>query len=281
MTAPGGDAGRRQRRLVPLRRGRRRHRHRLIRQRARRDRGDRTRRSSVTGRARSSSTSSTSNGERVQWKDLQNFTPFIEGLVPERPRVHARRCATSPTPTSTRSCRSTPRTSATSSSRPPSASRARTTSRTSTRRSRRSSTPGPCASTRPSTSRRACTAGCSSGRRWVQYVGGDNRCPNNNEFFFNWNPDDQTFGRSGIHHNILGGLQLHDHRRHRRPPAAPRRPARAVADRRRLRPLRDQQPALPRPRPDARLGSAGRRAALRGRPRGLLRRTSTASASSR
>jgi hypothetical protein len=39
---------------------------------------------------------------------------------------------------------------------------------------------------------------------WVQYVGGDNRLPNNNEFFFSWNPTTQTFGRSGIFHNILG-----------------------------------------------------------------------------
>ena len=43
---------------------------------------------------------------------------------------------------------------------------------------------------------------------WVQYVGGDNRLPNNNEFFFNWNPNNQTFGRSGIHHNILGAYNF-------------------------------------------------------------------------
>jgi hypothetical protein len=43
---------------------------------------------------------------------------------------------------------------------------------------------------------------------WVQYVGGDNRLPNNNEFFFNWNPDTQTFGRSGIFHNILGAYNF-------------------------------------------------------------------------
>lgn len=43
---------------------------------------------------------------------------------------------------------------------------------------------------------------------WVQYVGGDNRLPNNNEFFFNWNPDTQNFGRSGIHHNILGSYNF-------------------------------------------------------------------------
>lgn len=43
---------------------------------------------------------------------------------------------------------------------------------------------------------------------WVQYVGGDNQRPNNNEFFFNWNPNTQTFGRSGIHHNILGAYNF-------------------------------------------------------------------------
>jgi hypothetical protein len=43
---------------------------------------------------------------------------------------------------------------------------------------------------------------------WVQYINGDNRFPDNNEFFFSWNPDTQTFGRSGIHHNILGAYNF-------------------------------------------------------------------------
>jgi hypothetical protein len=43
---------------------------------------------------------------------------------------------------------------------------------------------------------------------WTQYVGGDNRLPNNNEFFFNWNPESQTLGRSGIFHNILGAYNF-------------------------------------------------------------------------
>ena len=43
---------------------------------------------------------------------------------------------------------------------------------------------------------------------WVQYVGGNNRLPNNNEFFFNWDPATQTFGRSGIHHDILGAYNF-------------------------------------------------------------------------
>ena len=43
---------------------------------------------------------------------------------------------------------------------------------------------------------------------WVQYDGGDNRLPDNNEFFFGWDPSTQTFGRSGIHHNILGAYNF-------------------------------------------------------------------------
>jgi hypothetical protein len=43
---------------------------------------------------------------------------------------------------------------------------------------------------------------------WVQYVGGDNRYPDNNEFFFNWDPATRTLGRSGIHHNILGAYNF-------------------------------------------------------------------------
>ncbi len=43
---------------------------------------------------------------------------------------------------------------------------------------------------------------------WTQYVSGDNRYPDNNEFFFNWNAANRTLGRSGIHHNILGAYNF-------------------------------------------------------------------------
>jgi hypothetical protein len=39
---------------------------------------------------------------------------------------------------------------------------------------------------------------------WDEYINGDNRFPDNNEFFFNWNPTTRTMGRSGIHHDVLG-----------------------------------------------------------------------------
>jgi hypothetical protein len=41
---------------------------------------------------------------------------------------------------------------------------------------------------------------------WNEFVGGDNRFPDNNEFFFNWDPTTQTLGRSGIHHDTLGSF---------------------------------------------------------------------------
>ena len=50
-------------------------------------------------------------------------------------------------------------------------------------------------------------------------------------------------------------VQLHGHRGRRGLPASTRRCDRAVADRHGLQPLRDQQPELPRPRRDDRLGS--------------------------
>jgi hypothetical protein len=43
---------------------------------------------------------------------------------------------------------------------------------------------------------------------WVQYIDGDNRYPDNNEFFFDWDPATRTLGRSFIHHNILGAYNF-------------------------------------------------------------------------
>jgi hypothetical protein len=39
---------------------------------------------------------------------------------------------------------------------------------------------------------------------WAHFIGGDTRWPDSNEFWFNWDPTTQTFGRSGIHHSQLG-----------------------------------------------------------------------------
>lgn len=39
---------------------------------------------------------------------------------------------------------------------------------------------------------------------WATFIDGDTSWPDSNEFWFNWDPEDQTFGRSGIHHSMLG-----------------------------------------------------------------------------
>jgi hypothetical protein len=39
---------------------------------------------------------------------------------------------------------------------------------------------------------------------WNEDINGDNRFPDNNEFFFNWNASSKTLSRSGIHHDVLG-----------------------------------------------------------------------------
>jgi hypothetical protein len=39
---------------------------------------------------------------------------------------------------------------------------------------------------------------------WATFINGDTRWPDSNEFWFDWNPDTQTFGRSFIHHSMLG-----------------------------------------------------------------------------
>jgi hypothetical protein len=43
---------------------------------------------------------------------------------------------------------------------------------------------------------------------WTQYIGGDNGFPDNNEFWFNWDPASQTLGRSFIHHDVLGAYNF-------------------------------------------------------------------------
>jgi hypothetical protein len=41
---------------------------------------------------------------------------------------------------------------------------------------------------------------------WSEDIGGDNRFPDNNEFYFNWNPANHTFTRSSINDDTLGSL---------------------------------------------------------------------------
>jgi len=43
---------------------------------------------------------------------------------------------------------------------------------------------------------------------WTQYINGDNRLPDNNEFWADYNPSAGTLYRSWIHHNILGAYNF-------------------------------------------------------------------------
>jgi hypothetical protein len=39
---------------------------------------------------------------------------------------------------------------------------------------------------------------------WNEDINGDNRYPDNNEYYYNWNASTKTLSRSGIHHDVLG-----------------------------------------------------------------------------
>jgi concanavalin A-like lectin/glucanase superfamily protein/F5/8 type C domain-containing protein len=41
---------------------------------------------------------------------------------------------------------------------------------------------------------------------WTEDINGDNRFPDNNEFYFNWDPTTKTLGRSSINHDVLGSF---------------------------------------------------------------------------
>ena len=149
----------------------------------------------------------TSNGERVQWKDLQNFTPFIEGLVPDDPEytqalryfADADEYPIMPFYTSNQRDKQF----AAALGIPGSNNFSNINSTLQAQLYARALREYPTEFITPGMLRRLL-----EWSSWVQYIGGDNRRPNNNEFFFNWNPDTQTFGRSGIHHNILGGFNF-------------------------------------------------------------------------
>jgi len=148
------------------------------------------------------------SGDRVQWKDLQNFTPFIEGLVPtddpsyrEALRYFADAAEYPIMPFFTSNQRDKAFAAAVGIAGSNNFSNINSTLQ---------------AQIYANALRQYPTEYVTPGMyrallewsTWVQYVGGDNRLPNNNEFFFGWDPEDQTFGRSGIFHNILGSFNF-------------------------------------------------------------------------
>ena len=193
-------------RRLPLRRGQRRDRHRLVRQRAQRH-------DQLTG--------GSGGTELVPWQGLPAEGPHLRhrssagrtsrtsrrsSTASRRtPPTTRRRCATTPTRPSSRSC---PRTRPTRPTRPPrsrSATAAATTSRTSTRRCRPGSTRRRCATIRRSTSPRTRTGSSSSGCRWNEDINGDNRYPGQQRVLLQLEPDQQDPDAApSIHHDVLG-----------------------------------------------------------------------------
>jgi Concanavalin A-like lectin/glucanases superfamily len=148
-----------------------------------------------------------SNGELVQWKDQQNFAPFIEGMVPHSAKYRAalRYYADAdeypimPFYTSNQRDKEFAEAvgigGSNNFSNINSTLQAQLYARAIREYPTRFVTPG-------------MYLRLLEWSTWVQYVGGDNRLPNNNEFFFGWDPETQTFGRSGIFHNILGAYNF-------------------------------------------------------------------------
>ena len=148
-----------------------------------------------------------SNGERVEWKDQQNFAPFIEGLVPNTAEYRqalryygdADEFPIMPFYTSNQADKAL----AAAVGFPGSNNFSNINSTLEAQLYARAlrQYPSPHIT-------RGMYLRLLEWLTWVQYVGGDNRLPNNNEFFFNWNPETRTFGRSGIFHNILGAYDF-------------------------------------------------------------------------
>ena len=220
-----------------------------------------------------------SNGERVQWKDQQNFAPFIEGLVPEHRRVPAgaallrgRRRVPDHAVLHVEPGRQ-------------GAGRGRRHPRFEQLLQHQLDAPGA-----------AVRAGAAAVPVAAHHLG-DVPAParvvdldavrrrrqppaEQQRVLLQLEPGDEDVRPVGDLPQHPRRLQLHDRRRHRRRAAASRRPAGAVADRRRLGLLRGQQPQLPRPRPDDRLGSPGRSTGATTGSRRATPPTSTGGASS-
>jgi hypothetical protein len=148
------------------------------------------------------------NGEPVQWKDNQNFTPFIEGVVPtddpayrEALRYYADAEEFPIFPFYTANQRD--KQFATAVGVPGSNNFSNINATLQAQLFAASLRQYPSAYITP-----GMYEALLEWLTWTQYVGGDNRYPDNNEFFFNWDAEDQTLGRSGIHHNILGAYNF-------------------------------------------------------------------------
>jgi mannosylglycerate hydrolase MGH1-like protein len=146
-------------------------------------------------------------GNLVPWKEQQNFLPFTEGIVPSgreyRPalRFFADRAEFPIMPFSTANQRD--KAEAVAAGRPGSNNFSNINSTLQAQLYSKAIRSYPSEHITPGMYRRLL-----DWLTWTQYVGGDNRYPDNNEYFFDWDPKTRTLGRSGIHHNILGAYNF-------------------------------------------------------------------------
>ena len=167
-------------------------------------------------------------GFMIPWKDQQNFSPFTEGIAPDTRRVHAGAALLRRRRPVPDHARLHGRPGRQGGRRRQPASRRRTTSPTSTRRRRRGCLgkalrdyPSPYIT--PDSYRKLIEWGA-----WTEDINGDNRFPDNNEYFSNWNAANTDVHPLEHPPQHPRRVQLHALPRHRRPPAAPRRRARAA-----------------------------------------------------
>ena len=234
LDSPGGHDRRRQRRLVPLRRGRRRHRPRLVRQRAARDGRDRT---PVRRRLAGQGVQAPADARTASWSSGRT----------SRTSCRSSRVSSPTTPEYTQALRyyadaaeypimpfytsnQRDKAFATALGIPGSNNFSNINSTLQAQRLR----PGAARLPDRSTSRQEMyrkllewsTLGAVRRRRQPS--------AEQQRVLLQLEPDDQDIRAVRDLPQHPGRLQLHAHRRHRRRPAAPRRPARALADRRRL-----------------------------------------------
>jgi hypothetical protein len=146
-------------------------------------------------------------GTAIPWKDQQNFSPFTEGVAPdtadyrEALRFYADKAQFPIMPAYTAD--QADKAAAAAAGRPGSNNFSNINLTLQARLFGKALRDYPSEYVTPDMYRKLLEWGA-----WTEYVNGDNRFPDNNEFFSNWNPTTKTFTRSSIHHNILGAFNF-------------------------------------------------------------------------
>jgi len=146
-------------------------------------------------------------GTMIPWKDQQNFSPFTEGVAPAtgeytqalRFFADAAEFPIMPTYTADQADKAA----ATAAGKPGSNNFSNINLTAQARLYAKALRDYPSPYITPEMFRKLIEWGA-----WTEDVNGDNRFPDNNEYFSRWNADTKTFTRSSIHHNVLGGFNF-------------------------------------------------------------------------